>query len=762
VEISVRPLPFAVNPLASSLLASLLLISGPSCVGEIKRACSTCTNAQSENSAGAVPEAPAAPTTPCHDCGLDERPHNQTCRALTPPALLAELQPAFPKLPNTTEPVLLARPADGHAWYLFERRGIIRRFDDRPDVDQAPVILDMSTAVDPSGDAGLVGAAFHPDFAHNGQLFISHTTPGGTVQRSQLARLTSTDGGATFDLAGRKLLLDLDQEDPGRIHLNADLHFGPDGFLYAGFGDGGPQWDLRKNAQNSNDWRGKILRIDVDHGDPYGIPPGNPYAKIGGRPEIFALGLRNPWRFSFDRTTGTLWAGDVGNGGVEEIDQISVGGNYGWPSREGGDCSGLPDCDRMDFINPVAHYHHDNKASSVTGGFVYRGHAIPSLIGRYVFADYARGTVFALRPNPTLDQAPEVIAESGRRLVSFAEEPNGELLLLDLMGGQILRLVPAAPSQDMVPERLSNTGCFQAGNPQLPAAGVISYDVRVPFWSAGGVKHRYMALPDGATATVAADGALQFPVGAVLIKEFTIDSRPVETRLFMKYRESQWAGYSYVWEADGSDAHLRDDALVETRDWDGQSWTYPSRVECLGCHNGDRGLGLEVAQLDMVRAFPETGRTANQLASFRRVGLVQGDVPKVQRMPKLSSAAPLEERARAYMHINCAICHTRPGPTPIDMDLRFTTLLADTGLCDIAKEGDLGVAGARRLVAGAPGRSVISLRMHATGRDHMPPIGAQQADPEGEQLIDSWISSIQSCPPRPTTPAASAPTPASP
>jgi hypothetical protein len=271
------------------------------------------------------------------------------------------------------------------------------------------------------------------------------------------------------------------------------------------------------------------------------------------------------------------------------------------------------------------------------------------------------------------------------------------------------------------------------------------------------VKHRYMALPDGATATVAADGALQFPVGAVLIKQFTIDNRPVETRLFMKYRESQWAGYSYVWEADGSDARLRDDALVETRDWDGQSWSYPSRVDCLGCHNGDRGLGLEVAQLDMLRSFPETGRTANQLATFRRVGLVQGDLPVVQHLPKLAGMAPLEERARAYLHINCAICHTRPGPTPVDMDLRFATLLGDTGLCSLAKEGDLGVPGARRLTPGAPDKSIVSLRMRAVGHDHMPPIGPQQADHEGEMLIDSWISSLQSCP-EGTKPAATTPT----
>ena len=732
--------------LLSSVCLSSVLWS--SCTGQIApAACPTCQTAKSSpGNDGEMPPAATMPHPPCRDCGLDERPHNEACRALTPPPFLTELRPAFPKLANGNEPVLLARPADGHSWYVFERRGLIRRFEDRADVDQAPVVLDMTAAVDPAGDAGLLGAAFHPHFAQNGQLFVSHTTPGGTVQRSQLARLTSGDAGASFDLDGRKVLFDLDQEDPGRIHLNADLHFGPDGFLYAGFGDGGPQWDLRHNSQNPNDPRGKILRLDVDHGDPYAIPPGNPFATGGGRPEVFALGLRNPWRFSFDRDTGTLWLGDVGNGGVEEVDKVAAGANFGWPSREGGDCSGLPECERVDFINPVAQYHHDGRASSITGGFVYRGHALPSLIGRYVFADYARGTIFALRADPKLEEPPEIIAETGRRLVSFAEEPNGELLLVDLMQGQILRLVPAAPSSDMVPERLSNTGCFQPSNPQLPAAGVVSYDVRVPFWSDGAVKHRYLALPDGATATVALDGALLFPVGAVLIKQFTIDDRPVETRLFMKYREGQWAGYSYVWEPDGSDAHLRDDAEVETRDWDGQSWSYPSRVDCLGCHNGDRGLGLEVAQLDMVRAFPETGRVANQLASFQRVGLVQGDLPHLQHLPKLASTAPLEERARAYLHINCAICHTRDGPTPVDMDLRYTTLLADTKLCSAGKEGDLGVAGAQRLAPGAPQKSLISLRMRAAGHDHMPPIGPQQADHYGEQLIDSWITGMTRCP----------------
>jgi uncharacterized repeat protein (TIGR03806 family) len=731
-----------------SLLCAWFLAAEIACTGEIKN--SSCPTCGTTAAAAGAPEAPeAAPPAMCRDCGLDERPRNPTCRALSPPALFAELRPAYPKLPIATEPVLLARPPQGNFWYLFERRGIIRRFEDRADVDQTSLVLDLTEVVDPGGDAGLVGAAFHPDFAHNSRLFISHTATGGTVQRSELSRLTSFDGGVTFDLSGRKLLLDLDQQDPGRIHLNADLHFGPDGFLYAGFGDGGPQWDPRMNAQNLSEARGKILRIDVDHGDPYAIPPGNPFAQGGGRPEIFALGLRNPWRFSFDRVDGKLWAGDVGNGGVEEIDQIVAGANYGWPSREGTDCTGLPACDRTDYVNPVGQYHHAGKGASVTGGFVYHGHAMPSLIGRYVFADYARGTVFALPANPTVDQAPEVIAETGRRLVSFAEEPNGELLLLDLMGGQVLRLVPAAPSQDKVPERLSNTGCFQAANPQLPVPGVVSYDVRVPFWSDGAVKRRYMALPDGAAATIGPTGALQFPVGAVLIKQFTIDDRPVETRLMMKYRDSQWVGYSYVWEADGSDAHLRDDAETETRDWDGQTWSYPSRGDCLGCHNGDRGLGLEVAQLEMMRSFPETGRSANQLASFRRVGLVQGDVPRVQQLPKLSSTAPLGDRARAYLHTNCAICHTRPGPTPVDMDLRFTTALGDTGLCDGTKQGDLGVAGARRLVAGEPARSVISLRMHATGHDHMPPIGPQQGDRDGEDLIDAWIRSLPSCPSAP-------------
>ena len=673
---------------------------------------------------------------------MDERPRNETCHAVAPPALLAEVRPAFPRLPRLSEPTALVRPPTGTFWYVLERRGLIRRFEDQERANAVPLVLDMSAQVDPNGDAGLVAGAFHPTFALNGQLFVSYTSPGGTVVRSHISRLTSVDAGASFDLGNKKVLLDLDQEDPGHIHLNGDLQFGRDGYLYAGFGDGGPQWDWRDNAQNPDDLRGKILRFDIDRGEPYRAPEGNPFANGGGRTEIFALGLRNPWRFSFDRETGALWVGDVGLGGVEEIDVVVAGANLGWPAKEGRDCTIRPGCDRPDLIDPVAQYKHDGRGASVTGGYVYHGHAIPSLKGRYVFADYTRGTIFALKP----DQTPEIIAETGRRLVSFAEEASGELLLIDFAGGEILRLAPATPAMDAVPALLSATGCFLPGDPREPAPGLVRYEVRVPFWSDGAVKRRYLALPDGLRATVAADGALAFPVGAVLIKQFAIGERPVETRLFMKYRESQWAGYSYVWDPDGREARLSNDAEVTLRDWDGQSWAYPSRADCLGCHNGDRGLGLEVAQLDMQRTFAETGRTANQLATFRRVGLVEGEGPRMPPLPRLTGNADIGNRARAYLHINCAICHTREGPTPVELDLRFATLLSDTGLCGPPKEGDLGVAGARRLVPGAPEKSILSLRMRATGRTHMPPIGPQQIDQAGVVLIDSWISGLTQCP----------------
>jgi uncharacterized repeat protein (TIGR03806 family) len=339
------------------------------------------------------------------------------------------------------------------------------------------------------------------------------------------------------------------------------------------------------------------------------------------------------------------------------------------------------------------------------------------------------------------------VARTARRIVSFAEEPGGEPLVLDLASGQILRLAPALPAAGPVARRLSESGCLLLADPRLPAPGLVPYEVRVPFWSDGADKRRFLALPSGARVRIQPDGRLLLPTGSVLVKQFFFAERPIETRLMMKYGDGQWAGYSYAWDEDGREAWLVGESEVLVRSWQGLSWTYPQRAQCLGCHTEDRGLGLEVAQLDPGWSPPGGPPVVPALFALQELGLLEGEIPAVPRLPRLDGRAPLSQRARAYLHVNCANCHTRGGPTPVDLDLRYSTPLADTRLCGVAPTtGDLGVVAAARLSPGAPERSVLALRMRASGRDHMPPIGPRLVDRAGVALIEAWIRRLSGCP----------------
>jgi glucose/arabinose dehydrogenase len=321
--------------------------------------------------------------------------------------------------------------------YVIERAGRLRRFAGDPRVTAAAVALDITHLVDAAGDTGLVGFDFHPRFAETGHVYLSYAAPGGPVVTSRIARFTSTDGGLTFDATTATTILDIEQTHPGRIHLNADLRFGPGGHLYAGFGDGGPQGDPEGHAQRLDSLRGKILRIGVDGAEPYAIPSDNPFVGVAEREEIFALGLRNPWRFSFDRLTGDLWVGDVGAGDREEIDIVRPGANLGWPLLEGRQCVEPMTCDAGGpFVEPIAEYPHGAAGASVTGGFVYRGRALPALAGHYVFGDFMTGEIFAVNS----DGALMVVARTGRRLVSFAEDSSEEILAVDFASGRIFRV----------------------------------------------------------------------------------------------------------------------------------------------------------------------------------------------------------------------------------------------------------------------------------------------------------------------------------
>jgi glucose/arabinose dehydrogenase len=378
--------------------------------------------------------------------GLTSDPVADSPQPAPPPVAAVELEPAFPGLSFARPLALIPAPSGAAGWYVVEQGGIVRRFADDPQVVSSEVFADLTPIVDASyGESGLFGMAFDPDFADNGFVYLSFTVSGAPLE-SRVDRFTSRDGGQTLDLATRRQVLSVPQ--PETNHNGGQILFGRDGLLYVGFGDGGGSGDPGNNAQDTTNLLGTIIRIDVAGAQPYEIPPDNPFASNapcpGGSgaaacPEIFAWGLRNPWRFTVDAQTGEVYAGDVGQGEYEEIDRIVNGGNFGWNIREAAHCYRAASCTTAGLIDPIHEYAHDI-GSSVTGGYVYRGQAIPALIGRYVFGDFVSGRIWSLDAAAQSLTPAEELLDTDLNIASFAEGPAGELYVVAL-GGELYRLV---------------------------------------------------------------------------------------------------------------------------------------------------------------------------------------------------------------------------------------------------------------------------------------------------------------------------------
>ncbi len=653
------------------------------------------------------------------------RPEHQTCVAPPRPARIAHATRAYPAA-TFDEPVSLTLSPDHAWWFVGERRGRVWRLDATDEMARPELVLDFSSEVDSStGAIGLLAIALHPRFATNGELFASYTAKGGTLAISRVTRFRSKNGGRSFTRQHELLALDQISD----YHVNTDLRFGPDGYLYAGFGDGGPQGDPHGRAQDRYSLKGKLLRLDVDARKPYGIPPTNPFAHGGGAPEVWAFGLRNPWRFAFDRETGALWAGDVGEDRLEEIDHIIAGGNYGWPMREGMRCTRPAACASVSTIDPLVELPHPT-ISSVTFGAVYRGSRFPELAGHLIYADYASGTIWSVDPEQKPPK-PRMLVDGGHAIATFAEEANGEIIAVDL-AGTLWRLDIGASGTADVPALLSETGCF--GPRGVPVAGLIPYEVNASFWSDGAGKRRWFAIPDGTHIDFDREGHLDLPIGSIVAKEFSVGGLRVETRLMIRHDE-EWTGYTYRWDASQRDATLVPEAAAGfTSPWP-KPWYFPHRGECSRCHQGAAGhvLGLEVAQLD--RAVGDT----NQLALFDRIGLFASEIPAT---PALQDKT-VEQRARTWLHVNCSYCH-RPGATGLgDMDLRYTTPLAQMNVCDVPpRYGTFDKLLARRIAPGDPSRSVLLRRMKALGFLRMPPLGTLGTDPKGIEDVSRWIEQL--------------------
>jgi glucose/arabinose dehydrogenase len=337
-------------------------------------------------------------------------------------------------LTGLERPVAVRAAGDGSGrLFIVEQAGRIRIIDSGGLVSTP--FLDIENRVrDTSNEQGLLGLAFHPEYASNGRFFVNYTDLSGDTVVAEYSR---SEGDANFSTpSSEAIIMTIDQ--PYSNHNGGDLAFGPNGYLWIATGDGGSGGDPQGNGQNRGTLLGKLLRVDVDNGSTYTIPVDNPFAdNPETRDEIWALGLRNPWRFSFDRETGDLYIGDVGQGSLEEINfeaRSDPGGrNYGWNSMEGSRCFGSSNCSTEGLTLPVAEYSHA-LGCSVTGGYVYRGTRFPALHGLYLYGDFCSGTVWALAPGKWTEA---VVGQTGASISSFGEDENGELYLTDLRAGSV-------------------------------------------------------------------------------------------------------------------------------------------------------------------------------------------------------------------------------------------------------------------------------------------------------------------------------------
>jgi uncharacterized repeat protein (TIGR03806 family) len=681
---------------------------------------------------------------------------NTTCRLPEPPPI-GQYQPerAFPNL-NFSRPLWIgAAPGEDDTLYVMEQGGRIFAFDVRDDVNEKVTFLQLSVSRD-GNEEGLLGLAFHPQYRDNGLFYLYYSARGAACNGASRCSIISEfrrDAPRRADAGSERRLMTIPQ--PYSNHNGGDLKFGPDGFLYISLGDGGAGGDPLGHGQNTDTLLGAILRIDVrpSANAPYSIPADNPFTDGGGLAEIWAWGLRNVWRMSFDGRTGVLWAADVGQNAYEEINKITGPGNFGWKIREGQVCFNANNCVSEGLVPPV-HVYGRAQGESITGGLVYQGSRLPALWGQYLFADFDSGRVWAMESEGDEPRDAQLLTRLDG-VTSFGQDALGNMYLASFSGG-VYRLGRANPvNGDPFPTRLSQTGCFSDVAAHRVAPGVLAYQVNVPFWSDGLAKERFVAFPNGGRAEYRSEGSLGLPVGTVLIKTFltptvgAVPARRIETRLWARFL-SGWRGFTFVWNEEQTDATLlqgRREVSV-TIDGSMQEWSIPSSTDCHRCHTEAAGytLGFSTRQLNGVFEFG--GRPADQLKALADAGylvLPDGAAPPAHpRMDALTES--VESRVRARLHVDCSSCHQPEGLANARLDLRVQTPLSATGLCRPPEQGNLGIVNSLIVAPGAPDRSILLNRLSRRDGEGMPPLGSNRVHDATITLIRDWIENLNVCP----------------
>ncbi len=713
---------------------------------------------------------------------------------------------------NFSEPLALATPpGETNRLFVVEKGGDIEVVQNlAAPVQPATPFLNLDAIVNgragesfqTGGEQGLLGLAFHPDYAANRRFFVYYSVSINGTRHQRLSEFACSAGNPNLaDPASEKIFIQ--QADDYDNHNGGCVQFGPDGYLYVSFGDEGDQNDAGANSQKiTKDFWSSMIRIDVNvdpanyeanpnlrpnahaavvldtaSGNPrYKVPANNPWVgattfngqavtPANVRTEFWAVGLRNPWRFSFD-TNGDLWLGDVGGGSWEEINKVVGGGNYEWAYREGITSQGPRWNERPAGWTgddpPLYAYGHGSgtfQGNSVTGGVVYRGTRLPALTGKYLFADYSSGNIWSLDPAIGAASVTRLTGEGG--IAGFGTDPsNGDVLLADL-GGQVRRLVSQAVDAGF-PATLTGTGLFDDVATLTPTAGLVAYDVNLPFWSDHTKKRRWFGMPALDTMLgFSREGAWTTPAGTVWVKHFDMEmtrgdagtAKRLETRVLVRNAEGAY-GVAYRWNEAGTEATLANEAGEEfdlSIDINGtptvQRWRIPSRSECMTCHTPQAGhaLSFNTRQLNLPGAIgPDSGNFIQLLEdSGYLTGLTDSPAILPKHVATGDSAYSLEARARAWLDVNCSYCHKQGGTAPANFDARAQVPLFDMNLVNVPPTSGALHPDDRLISPGAEERSVIIHRAaNRNGYSRMPPLATSVTDPAGVQLLIDWVESM--------------------
>ncbi|QDV14364.1 Soluble aldose sugar dehydrogenase YliI precursor [Rosistilla oblonga] len=680
------------------------------------------------------------------------------------PPLPYTTERAFPSLTFNRCLELTAAPGSDRI-FVVEERGKVFSFPNRSDVESADLVIDLAKAI--PGVSRVYSLTFHPDFETNRYCYVCYIKKVGEPDGTHVARFKMTDADPpTIDVASETTLLTWLSGG----HNGCCLKFGPDGCLYISTGDGGPANppDPKHAGQDISNLLSSILRIDVDQQTAdrnYQIPPDNPFVDLAGaRGEVWAYGLRNPWRMSFDSETGDLWVGDVGWELWEMLNRVERGGNYGWSVLEGSHPSNPERKRGPTPILPPTIEHSHTESSSITDGLTYHGSRLPELRGTHIYGDYDTGKIWGFRFEAGQVVEHRELADTTHRIVSFGEDNNNAMYLLDHTAGTIHRLVANRPSEQpsRFPRKLSETGLFDSVVDQTPMPGVIPYSISAQPWADHAVAQRFVAVP-GSEMIEPKPKTWAFPTGTVLVKTLSLDMehgnpatrQHVETQI-LHYDGIDWLPYTYAWNQQQTDATLvpsdgdqRAFEIVDPASPGGlrnQTWRFAGRAECQRCHNSWSGPPLGFNSLQLNCDLDIGDAHVSQLDRLAEIGLLDKPIDPQDReslVDPSDTSAETAPRARAYLQANCAHCHRQHAGGAVLSKMHSDVPLSETNMLDARpSQGTFGIHSAHVITPGDPLRSVLWYRMAKLGSGRMPHIGSSEVDVAGLELIGDWIDQL--------------------